>query len=171
MSIISLESGVVRVAPYAPDWKRLFNEEKTRLHGAIGDYALDIQHIGGTSIPGMMAKPIIDIAVAIPNFEEGSRCVEPIVRLGYEYRGEYGMPRRHYFVKGDPRAHHLHMVELTSVDWKEHLLFRDYLISHSNVAEEYAVLKEKAAEEFRVDRQAYQAAKSAFIRRVLESAQ
>ena len=165
--MIGLPHGVVQVVPYTAEWQRLFHEEQIRLQASIGDYVLDVQHIGSTSIPGMVAKPIIDIGVAVSNFEEAAICIEPVAQLGYEYRGEYGIPRRHYFVQGHPRTHHVHMLELTSEEWKKHLHFRDYLIQHPDAAREYAGLKLKLVQQFATDREAYQDGKDAFIKRIL----
>mgnify|MGYP001095876825 CR=1 FL=1 len=109
--MIGLEERTVKLAPYATEWKRLFEKEKALLQAAIGNHVLDIQHVGSTAIPGMIAKPLIDIGVAVESFEEATVCIQPVERLGYEYRGEYGIPRRHFFVKGDPRTHHIHMNE------------------------------------------------------------
>lgn len=93
--MIGLKRGIVELAPYTAEWRRLFEEEKARLQAAIGQYVLDIQHVGSTAIPGMIAKPIIDIGIAVRDFEEARVCILPIEQLGYEYRGEQGIPRRH----------------------------------------------------------------------------
>ena len=169
MTVLGLPSGVVRLAPHDPQWHRLFVGEKTRLYAGLGDLAIDIQHIGSTSIPGMPAKPILDIAVAVDDFEEAARCIPSMERLGYVYRGENGIPRRHYFVKGEPRTHHVHMVEIESVDWTDSLRFRDYLTEHAEAARAYAELKQELAQRHAGDRVAYQAGKDAFIKAVLNS--
>lgn len=168
--MIGLRTGVLKLTPYAVEWKRLFDEERLLLQAAVGRYVLDIQHIGSTSIPGMMAKPVLDIGIAVLQYEEAQVCLEPIKRLGYEYRGEHGMPRRHYFVKGDPRTHHLHMVERGSRDWENMILFRDYLIQHPEVARDYMGLKMALVRRFMGDRKAYQDGKRPFIERVLRLA-
>ena len=168
--MIGLEKGVVKVMPYTAEWSRLFEAEKARLEAAVGAYILDIQHIGSTSIPGMPAKPIIDLGVAVQNFEEATVCIEPLRQLGYTYYGEAGIPRRHYFAKGQPETHHLHMNELHSHDWEVTLLFRDYLIQHPEVAQEYANLKLKLAQQFPADREAYLAGKGPFIEQALRLA-
>jgi GrpB-like predicted nucleotidyltransferase (UPF0157 family) len=165
--MLGLESGVVRLSPYQPAWQRLFEEEKARLQQAVGPYVLDIQHVGSTSIPGLVAKPILDIAIAVRNFEEATVCIEPIERLGYVYRGELGIPRRHYFRKGQPRTHHLHVNEIESVDYENQILFRDYLIHHRDMAQAYGALKLNLARRFPVDRDAYLAGKAPFIEHVL----
>jgi len=168
--MIGLERGLVRLVPYTGEWKQLFEEEKGLLQTAIGQYVLDIQHVGSTAIPGMVAKPIIDIGIAVTCFEEATVCVGPVEQLGYEYRGEHGIPRRHYFVKGDPRTHHIHMNESGSRAWQNLVLFRDYLIQHAEVAEEYAALKVEVAQQYSTDREAYLDGKAPFIERILENA-
>jgi len=166
--MIGLAGGAVRLAPYTPEWQRCFEAEKVRLQAAVGQYVLDIQHVGSTSIPGMIAKPIIGIAVS--SFEEACVCIQPIQQLGYEYRGELGIPRRHYFVKGDPRTHHIHINEIGSCDWENQVLFRDTLIQHPRLAEEYAALKTDLAQRYPTERGAYLDGKAPFIERVLRMA-
>ena len=169
--MIGLQAGVIKIVPYTSEWKNRFNQEKARLQAAVGNYVLDIQHVGSTSIPAMAAKPILDIGVAIHNFEEATICIKPIEKFGYEYRGEYGIPRRHYFVKGSPRTHHIHMLEVHSYSWKNMLLFRDYLIQHPELAEKYAELKLQLSQQFPTNRQAYQDEKSQFVERILQLAE
>lgn len=169
-AVIGLERSIVRLAPYTTDWQRLFEQEKARIQTAIGHWTLDIQHVGSTSIPGIVAKPILDIGVAVEDFEEANVCIEPLEQLGYEYHGENGIPRRHFFVMGDPRTHHLHVNEIHSRDWENQVFFRDYLILHSESAEEYTALKLSLAERFPTDRDAYLEGKASFIERVLRLA-
>jgi len=168
--MIGLPRGAVRLIPYIPEWARLFEEEKALLEAAIGDEVLDIQHVGSTSIPGMIAKPILDIGIAVRDYEEARVCIRPVEQLGYEYRGELGISRRHYFVKGEPRTHHIHMNERDSRDWENQVLFRDYLIHHPEQAEQYAALKRELAETYPRDREAYLEGKASFIEGVLERA-
>lgn len=168
--MVGLKRDTVRLTPYTNKWERLFEEEKSRLQGVIGRYVLDIQHVGSTSIPGMVAKPIIDIAIAVKNFEEASVCIKPIEQLGYEYKGENGISRRHFFVKGNPRTHHIHMNEIGSRDWNDQIIFRNYLTHHEEIAKEYSELKMVLAQRYPTDRQAYQDNKAPFIERVLQLA-
>ncbi|HSB66638.1 MAG TPA: GrpB family protein [Anaerolineales bacterium] len=167
LDMLGLEKGQVRLVPYAPEWKLYFEREKAALQEALGSRVLDIQHVGSTSIPGMIAKPIVDIAIAVVDFEEARECVPLVEELGYEYKGEFGIPRRHYFVKGDPRLFHLHMSEMIGLEWQNTLLFRDYLRHHPAVAEEYALLKQQLAEKYPQDREAYLNGKTDFIEHVL----
>jgi GrpB-like predicted nucleotidyltransferase (UPF0157 family) len=169
--MLGLPSQIVRVCPYTPEWIQSFREEQARLQACIGDFVLDIQHVGSTAIPNMAAKPILDIGIAVADFEEAARCVQPLQQLGYLYRGPNGIPRRHYFVKGDPITHHLHMVEIQSENWASMLRFRDHLRAHPETAQAYAALKQRLAEQFPSDRSAYQAGKAAFIEQVMRAAQ
>ena len=168
--MLGLESGVVRLIPYTNEWARLFQEEKSHLLAAVVEYVLDIQHVGSTSMPGMIAKPIIDIAIAVKNFEEAKVCIKPIERLGYEYKGEFGIPRRHYFTKGNPRTHHIHMNEISSRDWSDQITFRNYLLQHQEIAKEYVELKLALAQRYPTDRQSYTDSKASFVKRVLQLA-
>src|ERR1051325_8090862 len=116
-------SKILQLAVVGQEWAARFTEERSRIAGALKDGVLDIQHIGSTAIPGISAKPILDIAVAIRDFECGHALVPLLVAMGYTYRGENGIPRRHYFERDD--ACHLHVFEHGSPDWQRHLLFRD----------------------------------------------
>lgn len=165
---IGLEEGIVRLEKYSPEWKMLYEKEEKLLRDSVGEYIIDIQHIGSTSIPDIVAKPIIDIGIAIANFEEWQRLIEPIQNLGYKYKGENGIPRRHYFVKGDPRTHHLHILEINSDEWKKHITFRDSLRKNKELADEYTRIKTELAEKFRNDRLAYTEGKTDFVQYVLE---
>jgi GrpB-like predicted nucleotidyltransferase (UPF0157 family)/protein associated with RNAse G/E len=170
--MIGLSAQQVTLAPYHPAWPRLYAEEAARIATAIGHWVVQIEHIGSTSVPGLAAKPIIDIGVAVVNFEEATRCIQPLLALGYTYRGEHGIPRRHFFIKneGALRTHHLHMLEPTNPDWRQHIAFRDYLRQRPDVVGEYATLKQQLAAQFPNDRRLYTEAKSGFITRSLRKA-
>src|SRR5918992_128153 len=170
MTMLGLERGTVRLVPHTERWHDLFAEEERRLRVAFGDYALAIEHVGSTAICGLSAKPIIDIAVAVREIADAEECMTALEQLGYEYRGEQGIPGRHFFGKGEPRTHHLHMVELSSDFWRSHLLFRDYLLQHRETTEKYERLKKELAEKYKGDREAYTEGKAAFIESVLEAA-
>lgn len=168
--MLGLERGTVRLAPHEERWHELFAEEAGRLRAAAGEHVVAVEHVGSTAVCGLDAKPIIDIAVAVREIADAGRCVAPLRRIGYEYRGEQGIPGRHYFGKGEPRTHHLHLVELGSDFWLSHLLFRDYLLRHRGAAEEYGELKKGLAEKYRGNREAYTEGKGAFIEGVLRAA-
>lgn len=164
----------VVVVDYDPQWTTSYEEEKERILGAIGDVAVAIEHIGSTAVPGLGAKPIIDIMVAVPVLADAERCTEPLQEIGYEYVPEYNdvIPERRYFHKGPPgaRTYHLHMVELTSGFWERHLLFRDSLRVHPEEAQRYDQLKKDLAAKFGSDRDGYTEAKTSFIESVIAKA-
>lgn len=169
MTILGLERGVVRLAPHNERWHDLFADEAGRLRAAIGEYVLAVEHVGSTAVCGISAKPIIDIAVAVRETADAEKCVTPLRRIGYEYRGEQGIPGRYYFGKGAPRTHHLHVAESGSDFWRSHLLFRDYLLRHRGAAVEYEELKRELAEKYKDNREAYTDGKTAFIEGVLRA--
>jgi GrpB-like predicted nucleotidyltransferase (UPF0157 family) len=168
---LGLPSKSVVVEPYDPEWPRLFEEERQRIVAAIGHIVAGVHHVGSTSIPGMAAKPVIDIAVLLHDFDDGERCIEPLEKIGYEHRGlSQDIPGDRFFRRGDPRSYHLHMYAVDSPIRADHFNFRDYLIAHSEVAMEYADLKLALAERYPKDRPSYIEAKAPFVKGVLENA-
>lgn len=174
--MIGLKRGSVQLVPYNDNWKKLFEEEKAKLIEALGDLAIDIQHIGSTSIVGMMAKPIIDIDVGIKNVDN-PRLVEQIVDslrpFGYEWRRLNSTPDHHIFVKGpeDKRTHYLHVVEHKGQIWNNDVLFCDYLNIHETEAKAYENLKLALSEKYTDDREKYTKGKKFFINELLRKAQ
>jgi GrpB-like predicted nucleotidyltransferase (UPF0157 family) len=167
---IGLQAGLVVLRAYSHQWPAHFVKERALIARAIGDSVLAIEHIGSTSVPGLAAKPIIDIGIAVESFESAIALVDPMIAIGYEYLGENGIPRRHYFRKGDPRTHHIHMFEARSDAWRDHVAFRDYLRADSEVAAEYEHLKRELAFRHSNDRDAYTNAKAEFIQSVINKA-
>lgn len=162
----------VIIVEYDPRWPMMFEEEKARLREVIGGKVLALEHVGSTAVPGLGAKPIIDIMAAVTTLDEAMQCVEPLKRLGYIYipAFEATIPERRFFRRGTPRTHHLHLVEPESEFWKRQLLFRDYLRAHPEAAQEYYRLKVELAGKFGSDRDGYTNAKTAFIKSVEEKA-
>jgi len=169
----------VSVSPYDPRWPELFEEEKRHLlsclpKGLIGRIA----HFGSTAVPGLAAKPIVDMLVEVSSLEEAKKSIAPVLEAqGYDYFwrptwGDDTPPFYAWFIKRDlqgNRTHHLHMVESHFDHW-DRLLFRDYLIEHPDLAQEYGVLKVKLSETDGNDRVAYTKAKTDFVVRVTEKA-
>jgi len=153
-----------RLVVVGAEWAARFAEERSRIAEALSSSALDIQHIGGTAIPGITAKPVLDIAVAIRDFEPGHALVPALVALGYNYRGENGIPRRHYFERGE--LYHLHVFDDGSLDWQRHLRFRDRLLASPELAARYSQVKLAAARESGGRRERYQNLKTSFIEEV-----
>ncbi len=167
-----LRAEPVEIAEYDPNWPDLFERERALIAGALGGLVVAVEHVGSTAVPGLGAKPVIDIMIGVRTLADGEKCVGPLEGLGYEYKGELGIPGRLYFyrlAKGW-RSHQLHMVEYGSDLWERHLLFRDYLREHPQEAVEYYRLKVRLATEFRMNREGYTEAKTAFIESVLAQA-
>lgn len=139
--------------------------------GACRDLLLAVEHIGSTSVPGLGAKPIIDVMPGLRTFEDGGKVVSPLERIGYEYRGEYGIPGRHLFVKDDPgtgeRIANVHMYAVGHDEWIAHLALRDYLRTHEAWRDRYWALKQELAQKYRDDVEAYAEAKTAFVKEVV----
>lgn len=165
----------VNVVDYDPKWPNLYEDEKRRILEVLGDVILRIEHIGSTAIPGIGAKPIIDIMVAVNSLSDAEECIQPLQRIGYEYQPEHeaSMPERRFFRRGNPpkeRHYHLHMVEQTGDFWKRHLLFRNYLRVHPKAAQDYYELKKRLAYEYGSDREGYTGAKTPFIESIVKRA-
>jgi len=164
----SIMSRLIQVLPYNPHWPIDFQQEAANLIQALGDNCITIHHIGSTSVPGLAAKPIIDI---IPVVRDIAKVADKaLIALGYVPRGEMGMPFRGFYNKGEPRTHHLHIWEDGNPEIEKHLLFRDYLRAHPDYAARYADLKLKLAAEFSQDRKNYTEAKDALIKQIMQQA-
>lgn len=162
----------VTLVDYNPNWLKKFEYEKTSIINAIGDQILHIEHIGSTAIIGLKAKPIIDIMVGIHHLEQVSPLVQPLQDIGYEYVPKIEFKDRKFFRKGQwgQGTCHLHICEYDSSEWREKILFRNYLRNHPEFAEEYALLKTNLASEYAFDRHTYTKNKEPFIRTVLQKA-
>lgn len=161
----------VIVVPYDPQWAADFQHERAAISAALADLDVQIEHVGSTSVPDLDAKPIVDIQLVTRTVEDAIRAISPLVRLGYECRGEMGIPGRIYFRKGTPRNRQIHLFTTPeNPEVERHLIFRDYLRAHPETARDYAQLKYALAERFRNDRAAYTDAKTDFVNEVIERA-
>jgi GrpB-like predicted nucleotidyltransferase (UPF0157 family) len=170
---LGLQRGTVVLVSYDSQWPREFQDEKKRLIDVFGDEIVAVEHFGSTAIPGMVAKPIIDINVAIPSLEDAHRYIAGLQTMGYEHMPDRWFDDRYFFPKGpeELRTHHLNLVEITSdTAWRYPLLFRDYLRTHDNEREKYATLKRKLAARYENDREKYTEAKSDFIKGIIQKA-
>ncbi|XEC97502.1 GrpB family protein [Paenibacillus tarimensis] len=160
----------VSILEYKPEWFQQFKQERERLNIVFDDKAIAIEHIGSTSIIGLPSKPIIDIAVGIVDLSETDSLIEPLESIGYEYVPKADFPKRRFFRKGAWRkgTHHLHVYEISSDEWNNNLLFRDYLRNHPEKMLEYAKLKKHHASLYAADRATYTQMKAPFIRRIIE---
>ena len=164
----------VELVDYNPAWPRMFEDYKKEIDQAIGGYISTIEHIGSTSVPGLFAKPEIDIMVGVRNLNDAKKCIAPLKEIGYVYfpKFEEFVPERRYFRKSDgliPLVH-IHMVETSSKFWKEHILFRNHLRNNSEAREEYNNLKKKLIVSSGKDRGIYQDGKERFIKRIIKLA-
>ncbi|CAM3867373.1 GrpB family protein [Alkalicoccus chagannorensis] len=162
----------VKLHPYDPTWKEMFLREKEALEAVFKGAAV-IEHIGSTAIPAMRAKPVIDIAAGVDNVEKIETHRARIENIGYTFVEHEAFPERRFFRKGTWRAgtHHLHVYEWESEPWRRQLLFRDYLLRHPEVRQQYEEIKQLAAIAHPHDRQAYTESKSSFIASVLREAE
>jgi GrpB-like predicted nucleotidyltransferase (UPF0157 family) len=160
--------GSIVVSDYDPAWLAMFEQERRSLHTVLGPLLLTIEHIGSTAVPGLAAKPIIDLQASVRSLAEAqSRCVEPLQALGYTYLPQYEawLPGELFFRKAlaGPWTHHLHILQGDDPRWRDRLLFRDYLRNHPEAAATYAKLKKDLAAAFDDDISGYRNAKDAFV--------
>jgi len=163
----------LNVVPYQSGWKDIYEREAELLLGALGENALGIEHIGSTSIPGIEAKPVIDIMVAVESLERATELVPVVEALGYIYRPHDIIPERMFFARESApeiRTHHLNLTPLGSGFWKNQLAFRNYLRAHADMAAEYVRLKKHLAEEYARTNLLDPDGKTAFVNKVLELA-
>ena len=160
---------VVLVA-YDPLWAEEFRVEADRIARACEDLELRLEHIGSTAVPGLSAKPIIDIAGGVPPNIDRAPYIQALKELGYEHKGAHGIPGRDYFRRGNPRSHHVHMVSWSSAAWRDNLTFRNHLRANPDSMREYEALKRQLAITYADDRRGYQAEKGPFIQAVFRDA-
>lgn len=169
------EAVPIEVVPYDPHWPALFEIASRVIRAAIGEFITGIEHIGSTAVPGLAAKPVIDILISVHSLADAPRFLPPLAPLGYAYvpKHEDVFPERRYLhrIVDGQHTHHLHIVESGSEFYRVQLLFRDYLRAHPQAAAEYAALKYRLAEQHRHDREAYTDGKSTFIQEILRLAQ
>jgi len=159
------------VVPYDPKWIEQFDQERERIIYAFDDLCAHVEHIGSTSVPGLAAKPIVDMLIVVETAEDALRAITPLVRLGYTCYGEAEIPGRIYFDRRAYNPCHIHLYVRGNPAIERHLNFRDYLRTHSDTRDAYAKLKYELAEQFRENRPGYTIAKTEFIRGVEARAQ
>ncbi len=161
----------VVVVPYDPAWPAAFARLRDRLAPALGELAVGIEHVGSTAVPGLDAKPIIDVDVVIRHTDDFGAVVERLATLGYEHLGDLGIAGREAFrATPDQPRHHLYVCAAGAPALQAHLALRDALRADPQLATAYAALKRELAERYRDDRDSYAESKSAFIASVLRGA-
>lgn len=161
----------VLVVPYDPAWPGRFAELGSRLRAALGDVAVRIDHIGSTAVPGLDAKPVIDVQLSVPSFEPLDRYAEPLRRIGFVYRADNPERTKRYFREppGTPRTH-LHARRAGSFSEQLPLLLRDFLRTHPDAVAAFAEHKSELAQRFRHDRAGYVEAKDPAVWALLRRA-
>ena len=163
----------IEITAYDPTWPEKFALEKRTIFHTLGFMpGLKVEHFGSTSVPGLAAKPILDLMVGVSRKEDWPKLIKPLEMRGYLYWTANPKPDELFFVKGMPpsgerRTHHIHVYELHGERWKRELAFRDYLITHPQEAKNYEALKMNLAMRFQFDREAYTNGKTPFIESVL----
>jgi len=165
-------SDPIVVVDYDPAWPALFAALRAPVAAALGVLTVAVEHVGSTAVPGLAAKPIIDLDVAIPSVSALDTAIERLVALGYVHKGDQGIPGRAAFDWPlHVRRHHLYVCARDSAEYRRHLLFRDYLRAHPDSAAAYTALKRHLAARYRTQREAYTDAKGPFIGDVLAQAE
>ncbi len=156
----------VCVVPYDEHWPARYEVEALRIREALGHVAVAIHHIGSTSVPGLSAKPVIDILVEVTDLTDLDARTPAVKSLGYEAKGEFGIPGRRYFRCDDASGTRTHQVHAFVGGWQteRHVAFRDYLISHPPIAQLYGNLKHTLADRFPHDMNAYMDGKDSFVK-------
>jgi len=161
---INPEQRLIEVVPYDSNWLMQFEEEAARIKKALGSNCVEIHHIGSTSVPGLAAKPIIDMIPVVLDISKVDSANVAMQTLGYEAKGEYGIPFRRYFQKGDSiRTHHAHIFEIGNSEIERHLKFRDWMRKYPEDREAYARLKQELAHQHPYDITAYCLGKEDFV--------
>jgi len=161
----------VIVVDYDPLWPQAFELLRARLAGALGDLAVAIEHVGSTAVPGLAAKPVIDIDVVLRSETDLPAAGSALATLGYDFIGDLGIAGREAFraPAGEPE-HNLYVCAAGATELQRHLTFRDVLRAEPELAREYAELKRALAERYRDDRDTYTEGKTPFVTRVLMNA-
>lgn len=153
----------VRLSEYDENWVRMFEEEAQFLRELFGDEISEIEHFGSTSVPGMKAKPVIDMMCLVKDIKKIDAFNDSMRLLEYDVAGEWGIQGRRLFRKGgENRTHHIHVYQSDNLQIKRHLVFRNYLRTHPEEVEQYSCLKEELAQRYE-DTAYYSKAKKPFV--------
>lgn len=157
----------VVIVDYNPIWPKQFETLRSSLANVLDGLALTIEHVGSTAVPGLAAKPILDIDVFLKSADELPLAIAALASIGYQHRGDLGIPGREAFrAPAADFPHHLYVCP-TDTEYQRHITFRDHLLAHPREADAYAALKRELAGKFREDREAYNNAKREFVEGIL----
>lgn len=161
----------VIVTPYDERWPIAFAKAAAEIRGVLESNCLNVEHIGSTAVPGLAAKPVIDLLVIVSDIEAIDRFEEDFRKLGYQAKGENGLPERRYFERGgNERTHHVHCYEQGNPEISRHLAFRDFLKANPQVAGTYGELKVKLAKQYPLDIEQYINGKQAMVQEIEKKA-
>ena len=159
----------VIIEDYDPQWPQRFEMLRSQIAAALDELAISIDHVGSTAVPGLAAKPIIDIDVLLRSSTDLPVVIRKLADLGYEHRGDLGIRGREAFrAKADAIYHHLYVCPPGNREYERHIAFRNYLRTHAADSTAYALLKRELASRFGNDREGYNQAKSEFVQRILQ---
>jgi GrpB-like predicted nucleotidyltransferase (UPF0157 family) len=163
----------VRIKAWDPHWPRLFEAEKADLIAVLGEHFVAIEHIGSTAVPGLAAKPVIDILAGVRSMQAANDLIGPLCRVGWDTSAEFNatLDDSRFLLRwpNGVRTFHLHLVVYGGEQWQLPLAVRDLLRVDGELAREYETLKFELAEKHRDDREAYTDAKTEFIARALKN--
>jgi GrpB-like predicted nucleotidyltransferase (UPF0157 family) len=165
--MLGLPKGSVFLASWDEKWESLYISEKEKIIELIGIYVIKCHHIGSTAVKGLSAKPIIDIAIEINSFDDGFFCIDGLETIGYKHRIISELPDRHYFSKGEPRTHQIHMFPKESIYLQKQLAFRDGIRNNETLRKKCQEIKEKLSTEYNTNKLSYADAKTEFINSTL----
>lgn len=151
-------------------WLKLYSSEAMRIRAKLGSQIIELEHIGSTAIPNIIAKPIIDIMIGVENLSKAEHVVLSLCELGYEYLGAAGVPGRLYFRLRNEQSFNVALCQYLGEIWINNLLFRDYLRKHTDIANDYSLIKLKAVESGATTLLDYSNFKSAFINKIMNKA-
>jgi GrpB-like predicted nucleotidyltransferase (UPF0157 family) len=161
-----MQKRIIEVVDYDPQWAEAYRTESAAIQHALKDLDVRIHHIGSTSVPGLMAKPVIDILIEATDVAVLDCYDEAMRAIGYIPKGEFGITGRRFYLKGlYDRTHHIHAFNRGTPDVIRHLAFRDYLIAHPDIAIEYGVLKAEMADMCNNDNDTYCDGKADFVKK------
>ncbi|HIZ55812.1 MAG TPA: GrpB family protein [Firmicutes bacterium] len=162
----------VEVVPYRPEWPEIYRQEAEQIRGVLGGALAAVFHIGSTAVPGLQAKPIIDILPVVFSLKDADAARPALEALGYEWMGELGIPGRRYLRKGgDRRTHQIHIFDAANrLAIERHLAVRDYLREHPDAANAYGALKYRLSLQYPADIEGYCDGKDAFVRELEQRA-
>ncbi len=169
----------IKLVEYDPTWAENFQRLKSIYLESLGDLLIEVEHVGSTAVPGLCAKPHLDIDLVIENYSSFRDVIDVLGTLGYRYQGDFGIEGREAFKRKDEKvpwdgsdsreySHHLYVCPKNSRELKRHLAFRDHLLENEECRKRYADLKRRLVKKYRDDREAYTEGKTKFIERVLE---